>query len=112
MKPLEKYARKLTQKTESGTIAPLPSESLRDYFARTVGHWQIKMLNDIGDQQEFGTVKNLRRNAFEMAKSCWEEWQPKLEELKAFMEENEIDVSPSASNSTEDVSAGTSRSRR
>ena len=65
-------------------------ESLREYYARTSQLWETEAYNIL---QVFG--KELRKQAFELAKVTYEEWQPKLEETRLLQRLNEIEVSES-----------------
>jgi len=109
-KEIESRLEAAKEKSNDANNAPIPGESLRDFFARTAGFWQIRMLDNIQDHQSIGTVKNIRRNAFEMAKLNWTEWQPKLAELAAFLVENEYEIEET--NLANKASKDVERSRR
>jgi hypothetical protein len=67
-----------------------PLESLREYYARTSQLWETEahsLYKVLG--------KELRKQAFELAKVSYEEWQPKLEETRLLQKLNEIEVSES-----------------
>ncbi|KAI5284460.1 hypothetical protein KEM54_001317 [Ascosphaera aggregata] len=67
---------------------PRPFESLRDFFSRSVTEWQevvIKRYHEKGEQVD-KTVKELRKNAFQLAEDKW--WDCR-EEIMALEDEQE-----------------------
>ncbi|KAI7974054.1 hypothetical protein EIK77_002919 [Talaromyces pinophilus] len=74
--------------TKDDRPQPRPFETLRDFFARTTTEWQNYLLEKIkqrGDPAE-KTVKELRKEAFDLAE---EKWWDSREEIMALEDEQE-----------------------
>lgn len=87
---LEKRIQDARQKRDDSIMThPEPNESLGDFYSRTVGYWQNRMLNGddddvyVPESMSQADPKTKRRNAFRMAQACHESWQEKLRELES-----------------------------
>ncbi|KAJ3091366.1 hypothetical protein HK102_000824 [Quaeritorhiza haematococci] len=83
--------------------APLPGETLREFFKRTASYWERKAYAD--DPKTTG--KGLRTVAFQIAQITFDEWQPKMEEIKRMQEENEVEMAGSSSRTQKQGSSAT-----
>ena len=93
---------------------PRPFESLRDFFARTSNDWQTILMEEVQQQQRGGSinrgVKELRKEAFELAEGKWWDCREEITALEDQQEEAGIgEVISLADRSLESTGAGRRR---
>lgn len=83
------------QRDDSINVFPHPEETLKEFYTRTVGYWQMRMLN-VDDEDVYVVEtegidgKSGRRNAFKMAKYHYEGWTEKYKEMNLAGGDNDM----------------------
>lgn len=76
-----------TIEPENKKYIPLAEETQREFYSRTSSWWEQQAYEHFQV-----TGKELRKHAFELCKSVFEEWQPKLEVERELYRLNEIEL--------------------